>query len=103
VSSAQRCGVFFSKKKALNYVEAEQIQSKKDRKKISEFYRLAGSKGDWCDIDRGVRQGCVIAPLLFNTFFDCVVRLAVSRMPEGCGVQLAYRIIPGTKYQKSDQ
>lgn len=52
--------------------------------------KLAGSKGDWFDIDRGVRQGCVIAPLLFNTFFDCVVRLAVSRMPEGCGVQLAY-------------
>jgi hypothetical protein len=52
--------------------------------------KLAGSKGDWFDIARGVRQGCVIAPLLFNTIFDCVVRLAVSRMPEGCGVQWAY-------------
>ncbi len=52
--------------------------------------KLAGSTGDWFGIDRGVRQGCVIAPLLFNTFFDCVVRLAVSRMPDGCGVQLAY-------------
>jgi len=52
--------------------------------------KLANSKGDWFDISRGVRQGCAIAPLLFNTFFDCVVRLAVSKMPEGCGVDLVY-------------
>lgn len=53
--------------------------------------KLAGSHGDWFDIGRGVRQGCVIAPLLFNIYFDCVVRLALAEMPEGCGVQLAYR------------
>lgn len=37
--------------------------------------------------DRGV-QGCVIAPVLFNILFDCVVRLALSEMPEGCGVDV---------------
>lgn len=54
--------------------------------------KLAGSKGEWFDISRGVRQGCVIAPLLFNIFFDCVVRLALSEMPDGCGVDLAYQV-----------
>lgn len=53
--------------------------------------KLAGEHGAWFDISRGVRQGCVIAPLLFNTFFDCVVRLALAEMPEGCGVRLAFR------------
>jgi hypothetical protein len=27
--------------------------------------KLAGGHGDWFDISRGVRQGCVIAPWLF--------------------------------------
>lgn len=52
---------------------------------------LAGSYGDWFDLGRGVRQGCVIAPLLFNIYFDSVVRLALPEMPEGCGARLAYR------------
>jgi hypothetical protein len=43
------------------------------------------------DIGRGVRQGCVIAPLLFNVFFDCVVRLSLAEMPAGCAVRLAFR------------
>jgi hypothetical protein len=54
--------------------------------------KLAGNNSDWFDISRGVRHGCVIAPLLFNTFFDCVVRLAVAEMPVGCGVSLAYHV-----------
>jgi hypothetical protein len=47
--------------------------------------------GGWFDIGRGVRQGCAIAPLLFNVFFDCVVRLSLAEMPEGCGVRLSFR------------
>ena len=43
------------------------------------------------DIDRGVRQGCVIAPALFNAFFDCVVRLWLAEMPGGCGGRLSFR------------
>lgn len=40
--------------------------------------KLAGEHGDWLEIGRGVRQGCVIAPLLFNIYFDCVVRLLLA-------------------------
>ncbi len=53
--------------------------------------KLAGEHGDWFDIGRGVRQGCVIAPLLFNIYFDCVIRLSLAEMPEGCGVRLAFK------------
>jgi hypothetical protein len=53
--------------------------------------KLAGNHGDWFDINRGVRQGCVIAPLLFNVYFDCVVRVALAEMPDGSGVRLAFR------------
>jgi hypothetical protein len=53
--------------------------------------KQTNENGDWSDIGRGVRQGCVIAPLLFNVFFDCVVRLSLDEMPEGCHVRLAFR------------
>lgn len=52
--------------------------------------KLAGENGTWFNISRGVRQGCVIPPLLFNIYFDCVVRLSLAEMPDGCGVRLAF-------------
>jgi hypothetical protein len=45
--------------------------------------KLSGEHGEWFDNCRGVRQGCVIVPLLFNTYFDCIVRLSPAEMPEG--------------------
>ena len=54
--------------------------------------KLAGKLSGWFDIECGVRQGCVIAPLLFNVFFDCVVRQAMAEMPEGCGVHMSYHV-----------
>jgi hypothetical protein len=45
---------------------------------------------DWFDVDVGVRQGCVIAPLLFNMYMDLVVKAALQRMPAGCGVQMVF-------------
>ena len=37
----------------------------------------------------GVRQGCVLAPTLFNLYFDVAIRLALSEH-EGKGVKFAY-------------
>jgi exonuclease III len=52
--------------------------------------RMGGVVSEWFDVHGGVRQGCVIAPLLFNVYMDFVVRQAMAQMPEGCGVKLAY-------------
>jgi hypothetical protein len=46
--------------------------------------------GNWFESGSGVKQGCAIAPLLLNVFFDCMVRQAIAALPAGCGVQLAY-------------
>jgi hypothetical protein len=55
--------------------------------------RLNGTLGSWFDVARGVRQGCVLAPLLFNVFIDFVARKAMQDTlqadPE-CGIHFAY-------------
>jgi hypothetical protein len=54
--------------------------------------KLGGFRAkEWFDVRTGVRQGCVIAPLLFNMFMDLVVRAAADKMPDGCGVRMAFR------------
>jgi len=47
--------------------------------------RLDRDVGDWFDVGCGVKQVCVIAPLLFNVFMDFLVRKALGHMGE-CGV-----------------
>ena len=56
--------------------------------------RLGALKGEAFSVSCGVRQGCVIAPLLFNVFIDFVatiVRQALARMPSTCGISAAFR------------
>ena len=48
--------------------------------------RLGGQVGHRFRVVAGVRQGCVIAPTLFNVMIDLVVRKALSRMPDDCGI-----------------
>ena len=41
------------------------------------FVRLDdGDWSDWFDFGQGLRQGCVLAPFLFCTFFTAVLRVA---------------------------
>jgi Reverse transcriptase (RNA-dependent DNA polymerase) len=53
--------------------------------------RLDGKVGSRFDVTAGVRQGCVIAPTLFNIFIDHVVRKALDLMLEkhpDCGIKI---------------
>jgi hypothetical protein len=48
--------------------------------------RMEGQKFKWFDVQGGVRQGGVIAPLLIKIYMDVVVKQALAQMPDGCGL-----------------
>ena len=49
-----------------------------------------GEQSDPFSISNGVKQGCVLAPVLFNLFFACVMRQAVGNMDKGVYVRFPY-------------
>ena len=53
--------------------------------------RIGGVVSERVVAHGGMRQGCVIAPFLFNMYMKLVVRQAMAvQMPEGGGVKRAY-------------
>ena len=52
--------------------------------------RAYGETPEPFDVNRGVRQGCILAPALFNHFLDHVLHIALEQ--SACGVKIRYTI-----------
>ena len=52
-------------------------------KKSEACVKIGEKMSRWFQITRGVRQGCVMSPWLFNVFMDKIVREAQERFTEG--------------------
>jgi hypothetical protein len=52
--------------------------------------RLGGDLGQEFSVGSGVRQGCIVAPLLFNVFLDFVVKQALASMPPDSGESMQF-------------
>ena len=53
--------------------------------------RVGGELGQQFAVEAGVRQGCVVASVLFNIFLDHVLKEALAKMPANCGVRIRRR------------
>ena len=40
----------------------------------------------WVAVEQGLRQGCVLAPILFNIFFTAIINVASTRFKAGKGI-----------------
>ena len=52
---------------------------------------VAGKLSAKFNIENGVRQGDVLAPVLFNLFLDALLSIVESRI-QGCGVVMVYNL-----------
>ena len=52
---------------------------------------------DWFQIGKGVRQGCILSPCLFNLYVEYIIRNA--RLDEAqAGIKISWRNISNLRY-----
>ena len=59
--------------------------------------RTGQGKTDWFQIGKGVRQGCILSPCLFNFCAEYIMRIA-GLEEEQAGIKIARRNISNLKY-----
>ena len=52
---------------------------------------------DWFQIGKGVRQGCILSPCLFNLYAEYIVRIAGLKEAQA-GIKIAGRNINNLRY-----
>ena len=45
-----------------------------------------GRSSEWFEVAQGLRQGCVLSPLLFNVFYAAILLVALERFSEDANI-----------------
>ena len=59
--------------------------------------RTGHGKTDWFQIGKGVRQGCILSPCLFNLYTECILRNAGLEEAQA-GIKIPGRNINNLRY-----